>query len=642
MLAAFCPAIHAYEPYRQPAHPPLVPIAQHLFPSARTYCYMPGEAKFDSQYREDERRSVVDFWVNHFDVVIAAAPIEWVREAKPTIMHFNYDIATALYEYNPDNDTYKYSMLNLKNWVDSHYSELGFSTPAAALEDCFLHAKVAMTIRFTDRSRGASRDVPAYDPANPRLSRIPACWQNNNDYCMNIKSLAYQRFWTEHQLKSSTMDHDGVMLDSHNFPNDKVKPEQVVELTTAAQYQADLQQFTQDLRTAMNSLSPKKYLGMNSYRYSAQGEFEFIDSFDFILREASYGYYIGSSAVENLFKSATNAGDRGVMILLQHNEGFGEVFSGSAPDFTYKSLDSALDRQGHLDRDRITGLAGYYLALHGPVYYCAYPGTHHGRDKRLTSWFDAIAYDIGAPLQYGFSTEWAGNDPSWPVQNGSEFTTQYDNLKKQYPQFEYKVFSRRFEKALVLFRARTNSCTEIYDSRSATTHPLDGWYRPLKADGTVGAPINTITLKNWEGAILIKAEGPTADTFATWVTANFTTTEQANTAITGPAADPDGAGLSNLARYAFGLPARGRVANPITPGTTTVGTGTFLTLTFPRRTAAEGLTYTLESSTDLATWVTVPDRTYTAGSGPITARDAVAIGTANPPRRFLRLRITQP
>ena len=137
-------------------------------------------------------------------------------------------------------------------------------------------------------------------------------------------------------------------------------------------------------------------------------------------------------------------------------------------------------------------------------------------------------------------------------------------------------------------------------------------------------------------AVFVTAPG----TYTTWRAANFSGTDRTDDAISGPDADPDGVGLSNLARYAFGLPARGPVAHPIATGTTTVGSDTFLTLTFPSRDAADGLTYTLEASPDLVTWTAVPDRTYTAGSGPITAHDDVALGAT--PRRFLRLRLTTP
>ena len=169
-----------------------------------------------------------------------------------------------------------------------------------------------------------------------------------------------------------------------------------------------------------------------------------------------------------------------------------------------------------------------------------------------------------------------------------------------------------------------------YRLRNGSPALAAGAAQPLSTTDYLG---DTYTAPPALGAFAL----PAAD-YAVWRTANFTGADLANDAVSGPNADPDAAGVTNLQRYAFALPARGPVANPTTLGTATVGTDRFLTLTFPRRATATDLAYILESSSDLASWTAVPGHTYTAGSGPITAEDAVAIGTA--PRRFLRLRVT--
>lgn len=83
-------------------------------------------------------------------------------------------------------------------------------------------------------------------------------------------------------------------------------------------------------------------------------------------------------------------------------------------------------------------------------------------------------------------------------------------------------------------------------------------------------------------SVIVHDETYTA--FAAWGAGNFTADEQANPAISGPDADPDGCGLTNLARYAFALPARGRVTSPVTLTVTGTGTNQRLTLTVPRKT----------------------------------------------------------
>jgi Bacterial Ig-like domain (group 2) len=68
------------------------------------------------------------------------------------------------------------------------------------------------------------------------------------------------------------------------------------------------------------------------------------------------------------------------------------------------------------------------------------------------------------------------------------------------------VYERDFDRALVIVRPQTGWGTQRYDNASAVNVPLpsgETWL-PLNADGTLGAPVTTIKLRNAEAAILIK------------------------------------------------------------------------------------------------------------------------------------------
>jgi hypothetical protein len=68
------------------------------------------------------------------------------------------------------------------------------------------------------------------------------------------------------------------------------------------------------------------------------------------------------------------------------------------------------------------------------------------------------------------------------------------------------VYERDFDRALIIARPQTGWGTQRYDNTSAVTVPLptgETWL-PLNANGTLGAPVTTIKLRNSEAAILIK------------------------------------------------------------------------------------------------------------------------------------------
>jgi hypothetical protein len=68
------------------------------------------------------------------------------------------------------------------------------------------------------------------------------------------------------------------------------------------------------------------------------------------------------------------------------------------------------------------------------------------------------------------------------------------------------VYQRDFDRALVVYRAQVGWDTQSYGDATAIDVPLPAGevWRPLNADGTLGAPLTSVRLRNAEAAILIK------------------------------------------------------------------------------------------------------------------------------------------
>ncbi len=136
----------------------------------------------------------------------------------------------------------------------------------------------------------------------------------------------------------------------------------------------------------------------------------------------------------------------------------------------------------------------------------------------------------------------------------------------------------------------------------------------------------------------------TATPYASWQGSHFTAAELGNPAISGDNADPDGDGVVNLLEYALGLDPRtpGRAGLPMV-SRTTVGSSSYLTLTYTKVKADTDLTYVVEVSGDLQTWnsgsaYTTDVSTVDQGTTQqVTTRDRTPV-TAGA-RRFMRLRV---
>jgi hypothetical protein len=140
------------------------------------------------------------------------------------------------------------------------------------------------------------------------------------------------------------------------------------------------------------------------------------------------------------------------------------------------------------DRMKLATLAYYYAVADPDISILMMNGGNEPASEWRRHWTDAITYDVGRPL--GDSSVFAqGTDPA----NRSLI---------------YKVFQRRYQNALVLYKPLSyiKGTTGTTADNTATTHNLDGYYRPLRNDGTLGSAVNQITLRNGEGAILVKVK----------------------------------------------------------------------------------------------------------------------------------------
>jgi hypothetical protein len=138
------------------------------------------------------------------------------------------------------------------------------------------------------------------------------------------------------------------------------------------------------------------------------------------------------------------------------------------------------------DRMKLATLAYYYAVSDPDHSMLMMNGGNEPASEWRRHWTDAITYNVGRPTG-GYSLFAQGYDPS---DRG----------------LQYKVYQRAYQNALVLYKplSYTRGKVGTTADNTATTHTLDGFYRPLRNDGTLGSPVNRITLRNGEGAILVK------------------------------------------------------------------------------------------------------------------------------------------
>jgi len=141
-------------------------------------------------------------------------------------------------------------------------------------------------------------------------------------------------------------------------------------------------------------------------------------------------------------------------------------------------------------RMQLATLAYYYLIADPDSTMLMFYGGFEPNTTWSRHWCAAVAYDVGKPVGK-WSLFASGADPAT-----SGLT--------------YRIYQRAYDNALVLYKplsyARGSKASPSLEEETATKHDLKGAYRPLAADGSLGQPVTSISLRNGEGAILVKSK----------------------------------------------------------------------------------------------------------------------------------------
>ncbi|HEY1187889.1 MAG TPA: Ig-like domain-containing protein, partial [Gemmata sp.] len=160
-----------------------------------------------------------------------------------------------------------------------------------------------------------------------------------------------------------------------------------------------------------------------------------------------------------------------------------------APNAPYLVIDSSPEGGSRFDaRTQLATLAYYYLLADPERTFLMFFGGDSPASSWTEHWSPAVNVNVGAPTgtMKVFAT---GTDP------GNAALT-------------YQVLAREYENALVLYKPLSYAQGKgegTTGNNTATTHQLGGRYRVVNSNGTLGPVVTSVTLRNGEGAILVKA-----------------------------------------------------------------------------------------------------------------------------------------
>jgi hypothetical protein len=149
------------------------------------------------------------------------------------------------------------------------------------------------------------------------------------------------------------------------------------------------------------------------------------------------------------------------------------------------------------DRGKRFSLATFYLINHQMAFYAYRTDDHRVREGEHVwnkQWNPYVDFDVGQPTTNSFDL------PDFQGNHGTDRYFVYASDAR------YEILGREYlredgQRTLILVKIMARGLGEGLDP---TIHPLQGTYRPVQPDLTLGDPISQVQLSNNDGVILVE------------------------------------------------------------------------------------------------------------------------------------------
>jgi hypothetical protein len=135
-----------------------------------------------------------------------------------------------------------------------------------------------------------------------------------------------------------------------------------------------------------------------------------------------------------------------------------------------------------LERGQLVQLASYYMAVPADPQRLTLDQQNLWNVRPDTAWMPAVEVDVGHP-----------REARHLIASGTDAAAQ-----------KYRIYARDFDHAYVVIRPQIDWRKQTYADSTGIVVPLPAPMRPLHRDGSLGAAVSSVTLRNVESAILFK------------------------------------------------------------------------------------------------------------------------------------------